>query len=315
MSRCLIRILSWLPMAGVAGLAIRTALVWDQLPAVVASHFRADGIANGWMPRDQFFVMFFAVTVPIVVLLAIICDRAGRDKPMTTLGLLALDWLVSALLISVFWGAIDANLYARPLAIFPVWIVIVALIPVTVAIGIDWRWWLSRHRKEALRQIGGPAQLIAEERHGSSTMALVLLLIGAAVLAFIITTSVHKGPAPFPVILALAVVALAVGVSALWAWLGFVYRFTSAAVEIRAFGLLLRRIPLSQIKEFNAEAVSPLTDFGGWGIKGFGSTTAYIWGGKSALHIKTYTGDVYLGHPDPDRLVRDLEQVMNVAPR
>jgi membrane protein YdbS with pleckstrin-like domain len=302
-------------MAGVAGLAIRTTIVWDQLPAVVASHFGANGVANGWMPRSEFFVMSFAVTVPVVTLLAVICDRAGRDKPMTTLGLLAFDWLVSALLISVFWGAIDANLYQRSLAIFPVWIVIVALIPVVIGIGIDWRWWLSRHRKEALRQISGPAPVIAEDHHGSGTMALVLLLIGAAVIAFIMRTTVRNGPAPFPVILALAVVAVAVGISALWAWRGFQYRFTSAAVEIRAFGLLLRRIPLSQIKDFKAETVSPLTDFGGWGIKGLGSTTAYIWGGKTALHIKTYTGDVYLGHADPGRLVRDLEQVMNVAPR
>jgi hypothetical protein len=84
-------------------------------------------------------------------------------------------------------------------------------------------------------------------------------------------------------------------------------------VEIRALGFRLRRIPLSQIKEFRAERVNPLTDFGGWGIKGFGSDTAYIWGGRTALHIKTYTGDVYLGHEDPDRLVRDLEALMNIA--
>jgi len=36
-------------------------------------------------------------------------------------------------------------------------------------------------------------------------------------------------------------------------------------------------------------------------------------GGHKELHIRTNRGDVYLGHNDPDRLVRDLETITDPA--
>jgi len=334
------RFLAWLPMAGMVVLGVRAALVWDELPAVMASHFGANGVANGWMPRNQFFIASFACTVPVAALLAVIAERIGRRKPLAGVGMLTMEWLTSALLIGVFWSAIDANLYHQRLAVFPVWIIIAAMIPVVLAVGIDWKWWLRRrpyqpksgrhgapardrlteavgpthsaaeqfgaregHHEMVGPEIAAPERVVAEERHGSGRAAIGMLALGAGVMALVMLVPPHFVAIP-------VVLMVVIGLSALWAWRGFDYRFTTAAVEIRTFGIRLRRIPLLEIKEFNAEEVHPLTDFGGWGIKGFGSDTAYIWGGHTALHIKTYQGDVYLGHRDPERLGRDMEMVM-----
>jgi hypothetical protein len=46
----------------------------------------------------------------------------------------------------------------------------------------------------------------------------------------------------------------------------------------------------------------------GYGIRGIGNTRAYVWGNK-VVHISTQNGEVFLGHNDPARLVRDLDQM------
>jgi hypothetical protein len=35
-----------------------------------------------------------------------------------------------------------------------------------------------------------------------------------------------------------------------------------------------------------------------------------VWGNK-VVHIKTSNGEVFLGHSDPQRIVRDLDRVMS----
>ncbi len=297
--------LAWFPMLGLIALAIRAALVWDDLPARMMVHFDAAGNANGWAPKPDFFILSFLVVVPFVTIFAVIAEKIGQRKPSGVWAVLAVGWIGDAVIITTFWGAITANLENAPLQVVPIWAVVLVLIPVVLAASINWRWWLSPSRKEAVRQIG-QVHVVAEETHGSAAVAgfFVLMAGGMAVLMIAL-------PGPSNVrFLVMGTVIVLLLLSAVWAWLGFVYRFTTGSVEVRALGFRLRQIPLSQIKTFRADKVNPLTDFGGWGIKGFGSDTAYIWGGHKALHIQTNHGDVYLGHNDPDRLVRDLDAIM-----
>jgi hypothetical protein len=312
MSDSIRRVLAWLPMAGVAALALRMAAVWDQLPPVMMSHFDAEGSPNGYMPRTVFLILSFVIVVFVVVLMAVMSERLARRSPSAGSALIALGWITDAFLISTFWSAITANLEHARLRIIPIWILFVLIVPLVLAISIDWRWWFSRERREAARRFSS-ARFITEQRHGSAKAALlfVLLAAGVALLASALPP-IANSRSPFLLPVLGAVVALIL-LSALWAWRGFVYRFTTEGIEVRALGIRLRSIPLSQIKEFRAERVNPLTDFGGWGIKGFGNNTAYIWGGHKALHIQTNHGDVYLGHNDPDRLVRDLEAIITPA--
>lgn len=53
-----------------AAVAVRVALVWDRLPAVMASHYGASGAPNGWMSRAQFFAFMAAVAGGTTLLFA-----------------------------------------------------------------------------------------------------------------------------------------------------------------------------------------------------------------------------------------------------
>jgi hypothetical protein len=50
----------------------------------------------------------------------------------------------------------------------------------------------------------------------------------------------------------------------------------------------------------------------GYGIRGIGNTRAYVWGNR-VVHITTLEGEVFLGHNDPARIVRDLDMLRGYA--
>ena len=76
-------------------------------------------------------------------------------------------------------------------------------------------------------------------------------------------------------------------------------------------GFRLRFLPKESIVGYNIE---PWSLIRGYGIRGVGRTRAYVWCNK-VVHIKTSTGDIFLGHHDPERIVRDLDMVMGVVTR
>jgi hypothetical protein len=61
-------------------------------------------------------------------------------------------------------------------------------------------------------------------------------------------------------------------------------------------------------------SIEPWTLRRGYGIRGIGSTRAYVWGNKG-VHIKTTNGEVFLGHSDPERIVRDLDLMTGLVSR
>jgi hypothetical protein len=92
---------------------------------------------------------------------------------------------------------------------------------------------------------------------------------------------------------------------------GFQYRFLLDGVEIRTLGIRLRSIPKQSILSYSIE---PWALARGYGIRGIGSTRAYVWGNK-VVHIKTTNGEVFLGHHDPERIIRDLDQMTGFVTR
>ena len=58
--------LSFAMLAGYA--AIHFASYYSQLPDVVASHFNARGVANGWQTKSAFFAVFVGVSVLAAVI-------------------------------------------------------------------------------------------------------------------------------------------------------------------------------------------------------------------------------------------------------
>lgn len=52
-----------------AAAVLRVALVWDQLPPFIASHFGASGQPDAWMGRTGFFAFYFALVGSVAALL------------------------------------------------------------------------------------------------------------------------------------------------------------------------------------------------------------------------------------------------------
>ena len=148
-------------------------------------------------------------------------------------------------------------------------------------------------------------EVVAEETHAGRLWALIIL---PAVIGPCISVAFYPtGPARF----ALIPVAL-IGCGALGLVLsGFQYRFLRHGIEVRTLGIRLRSIPKQSILSYSIE---PWAMVRGYGIRGIGNTRAYVWGNK-VVHIKTNNGDVFLGHSDPERIIRDLDQLTGFVTR
>jgi hypothetical protein len=144
------------------------------------------------------------------------------------------------------------------------------------------------------------AELLVEETHSGRAAALFIL---PALIGLVFAASAVPAPA---LRLSLALVGLLGLATIAAAWSGFQYRFLRHGLEIRALGFRLRSIPRQQIQSY---AIEPWSARRGYGIRGVGNSRAYVWANK-VVHIKTLNGDIFLGHSDPQRIVRDLDRVM-----
>jgi len=150
------------------------------------------------------------------------------------------------------------------------------------------------------------SDVIAVETHAGRGWGVIALLtvIGPAISVALY----HGAPALFALIV-IGIIGL--GVFAM-AWSGFQYRFLQHGLEIRMLGFRLRSIPRSAILSYSIE---PWSLIRGYGIRGIGSTRAYVWC-NMVVHIKLSNGnEVYLGHDDPERIVLNLDQMMAVVTR
>jgi hypothetical protein len=143
------------------------------------------------------------------------------------------------------------------------------------------------------------SNVLAEETHSGRAWSLIILLalIGPMIGVALVPSTVGRW--------ALALVAvLTIGAFAM-TWSGFQYRFLRHGVEIRMLGFRLRSIPKQSIVSYSIE---PWAFIRGYGIRGIGSSRAYVWCNQ-VVHIKTSNGEIFLGHSDPQRIVRDLDMV------
>jgi hypothetical protein len=149
-------------------------------------------------------------------------------------------------------------------------------------------------------------EVLAVETHAGRVWSLLILpaLLGPALSVAFYPTS----PARFAL-----VIVLVVGIPALALILGgFEYRFLRHGVEVRTLGIRLQSIPRQGIVSYSIEPWA--MSRGGYGIRAMGTTRAYVWG-KKVVHIKTTNGDVFLGHDEPEKIVRELDQLTGVVSR
>lgn len=142
--------------------------------------------------------------------------------------------------------------------------------------------------------------VFAKEVHASAVWGVVLLLLPLTV--FVAMASQRVIAHTWPVLVLLLPL---VGAGAAMAWSGFDYSFSASGVEIRTLGFRLRSIPAYAIQSYAADNWNVL---GGYGIRGLGGRKAYVWGNRG-VRIMTDTGWVFLGHDNPEKIIRDLDLV------
>jgi hypothetical protein len=147
--------------------------------------------------------------------------------------------------------------------------------------------------------------LLAEETHSGRACSLLILL--AMIGPVIALTWARTSAALWPAVL-VGLVGLGAGAMA---WSGFQYRFLRHGIEIRMLGFRLRSIPKQSILGYSIESWAFIR---GYGIRGIGRTRAYVWCSK-VVHIRTSNGEIYLGHSNPEWIVRDLDMVTGVLTR
>ena len=140
---------------------------------------------------------------------------------------------------------------------------------------------------------------VAEEVHASPLWAIVLAVPGIAMLAVVGSSSVLA----LRITMSIAAVVM-FGAVAL-AWSGFHYVFTSSGLEIRTLGFTLRSIRSDEICGYRIDKWNLA---GGYGIRGLGADRAYVWG-SHGVRIATSGGQVFLGSSDPQKIIRDLDQI------
>jgi hypothetical protein len=273
----------WLFLPAVA---LRYLVVWDRLPVYMATHFDAANHPNGWMTRQgslRFIevLMFFVLAVFTFIITRI------RKPDTSSWAVLCLFYGILGTLYLINDSVIDYNLHQRPLNLsLGITLLLATIFAVALVI-------IGTKRGVALPT----GTLLAKETHAGRAWAFVFaipLVIEVAVLALIPHGGIRLTLALGSVILLLVTAA---------AWSGFQYLFTNSGMEVRMLGFRLRSIPATHIREYAIANWCPLA---GYGIRGLGERRAYVWGNKG-VRIKTSEGEVFLGHREPERIVRDLD--------
>jgi hypothetical protein len=292
MSRALYRLFGLALWLALPVVALRLLMVWDRLPLRLATHFDLAGRPNGWMSPNAFLV-FILVTLTAAAATSTIVVYRVSQADLSAWTLLGFLYVVTGILYGAADGIVNYNLYGSGVHVLPYLIAGFGSMFVVLVV------YIGTRRGPQL-----PAEnLVADEVHASRLWALVMALP-------IVLMAVLAASAPNLVVrLVLAIPALLLLMAVIMAWSGFHYIFSNSGLEVRTLGFRLRTIPAAQIRDY---AVDNWSAGGGYGIRGVGNKRAYVWG-KKGVRIHLWDGEVFLGHGDPERLVRDLDAVMSFA--
>jgi hypothetical protein len=271
--------------------ALRNWQVWARLPIRMATHFDAAGHANGWMSRETSLTFSLGFMAFMLAIFSIVLFAAHRKSSVGTFSwaLLVFFYLQIGLIYLLLSQVLNYNLDGTP--VNPMTLIVVTAISILALLVV----YLGSHR-------GGPipsGALVAEEAHSGKALSLIALVPLLALFWGLNTPALSAARIPLGLVSLLALAACVM------AWSGFHYLFTSSGVEIRTLGFRLRTIPVDQIKEYAPDSWSIA---GGYGIRGVGDHRAYVWGNQG-VRIQTTDGEVFLGHGDPARIIRDLDAI------
>lgn len=289
------RLLIAIPWAFVPLLAMHFASIWNELPQRIPVHFDLQGNPNRWQSPHTFAVFALVLLVFLLAVLSFATLQTFRLRSMS-LPITLINYFVTGTTFTLLWQTLDHTVYRRAMddvwpipAIFPLIAFISALI-------------LVMQLQSQTVKPSSTASIIAEEQHRS----LLQLLFIAPGLSIGFWLAIRA--AGTPRVLGVFLIAI-MGWVAIAMLDGFRYLVRTDGVEIKGFMLPLRFIPRSSIHSYRTQPWTGL----GYGIRVSSTGTAYIWGGRNVVNIVTDSGDVMLGHYHPERLIRDLDRMMQAA--
>ena len=275
-------------------IAVRYWQSWEQLPARMVTHFGANGQPNGWMTPQQsltFSMTLLAFILTLFTGILLYALRGAHHPHVTTWATLGLFYVIVAVVMLICDAVLEYNVSRSPIPLGVIGGVLFISIFVFVAI------FLGAQRGSQLPASGA----IYEETHASR---LIAIAFAVPTVPFIASAAIVPITG---VKLALAAGALAMIGAAAMAWDGFHYSFSPAGVEVRTLGFRLRSIRAGEIRSYMSDRWNAL---GGYGIRGIGNRRAYVWGNRG-VRITTSDGEVFLGHSEPEKIVRDLDEIIN----
>ncbi len=256
--------------------ALRYELIWNQLPARIATHFGPNGQANGWMPRETSLYFGLGLTAFVLIIFTIITviilkQKATPDTP--SFALLGFFYFMLGFVFYINNSILAHNLTGAAVTVAPL------LLGVPLAIVLFVVIYVRAQRGDAL-----PADhVLAEESHAAKGFSLLFLVL--AIVEFAIAISLP----PVGVRVAMGLLGFLLLLIAAHAWDDFHYHFSPAGLDISTLGLRLRSIPQAQIAKYRIEKWMALR---GYGIRGVGTTRAYVWG-NDVVHITTLEGESF----------------------
>ena len=294
MNRERFRALTWLLWLTVPLMALRHWQVWDRLPAFLAVHFNAANQPNGWMSKAtelRFDLALLAFLLTIITLVLYFWHRHAAVTASSWVVLLFFYGFIGVICY-VEESVLEFNLYGTAVNAGGVGMAVAALASGLI-VGL-----IAFTRGRPL-----PAgDLIREEVHTGKAFALVMLL---GLIPLLLIAAAMPGGLRF-VMIVVSVILL--GATAM-AWDGFHYLFTRHGLEVRTLGFRLKSVPREQIKDYAVTRCWPLC---GYGIRGMGGNIAYVWTHRG-VRVDTNEGFVFLGHPQPEKIVHDLDAMMKTA--
>ena len=288
------RIITALLWLALPAIGLQYWMVWDHLPARMASHFGAAGQPNGWMTRETSVIFSLVLLVFLLATFTFVLTRIRKPDALAW-SLLAMFYVVTGVLVSVTSSVLDYNIRGRPLNIVPEMVVTFLAAFAVIAVAVS-----AKRGPELPLQVASPQIGIGtEEVHASFVWAIVFAVMTAVELGLVAIIPIGglRLVMVLPAFLLLGVTALARS--------GFHYRFSNHGVEISTLGFRLRSIPLDNIKAY---AIAPWNPMCGYGIRGIGERRAYVWC-NSGVRIMLSDGEVFLGHQNPERIMNDLNTI------
>lgn len=106
-----------------------------------------------------------------------------------------------------------------------------------------------------------------------------------------------------------------IGFPIFWAMIRLVVEVKDDHLLIRYYPLTTRKIPFSDITQVEARTYSPLREYGGWGIRGWGNKRAYNVSGNKGVELELQDGQkIMIGSQRSEELALALDTKLKLHP-